>query len=87
MAGSAVRELLVVLALAVGGLTLAVLAVFGPWYGRPAHRARVVVIESPSSPDRAVVAPGVAAVGDEPGPHGACPGVPTLGSGSWLLAH
>ena len=86
MAGSAVRELLVVLALAVGGVALAVLAVFGPWYGRPVHLARVVVVQSPPSPARAVV-PGVVAVVNEPGPHEACLVVPTLGSGAWLLAN
>jgi hypothetical protein len=41
----AMREILVVLALAVTGLVLAVIAAFTPWYGAPATPDRSVVVE------------------------------------------
>jgi hypothetical protein len=41
----AVRELLVVLALAVAGLFLALIAAFAPWYGAAARPDRPVVVE------------------------------------------
>ncbi|MFY1675326.1 hypothetical protein ACN27G_36245 [Plantactinospora sp. WMMB334] len=41
----AMREILVVLALAVGGLILATLAAFTPWYGFAAGVPEVEVIE------------------------------------------
>jgi hypothetical protein len=51
----AVRELLVVLALAVAGLFLAVIAAFAPWYGPPAQADRPVVVElhAPAGPPAA----------------------------------
>jgi hypothetical protein len=47
--GSA-REILVVLALAVTGLLLAVLAAFTPWYGTAAGSPDVEVVEMHSPP-------------------------------------
>lgn len=47
--GSA-REILVVLALAVSGLLLAILAAFTPWYGPAAGAAEVEVVEMHSPP-------------------------------------
>ncbi|MGI5214631.1 hypothetical protein [Plantactinospora sp. CA-290183] len=41
----ATREILVVLGLAGGGLLLAVLAAFTPWYGESAGSGRVEVVE------------------------------------------
>jgi hypothetical protein len=53
---AAVREILVVLALAVAGLLLALLAAFTPWYGGSAEpgRTQVVEIHEPTrTPDKA----------------------------------
>ncbi|MBE1487110.1 hypothetical protein [Plantactinospora soyae] len=44
------REILVVLALAVGGLLLAMLAAFTPWYGVAAGSPEVEVVEMHSPP-------------------------------------
>ena len=45
MVGEAVRELLVVLALALVGLLLALIAAFAPWYDRSASTDPPVVVE------------------------------------------
>ncbi len=50
----AVREIMVVLALAVVGLFLATIAVFAPWYGASAEPRRPAVVEMrtpPAPPD------------------------------------
>ena len=46
----AAREILVVLALAIAGLVLAMLAAFTPWYGVSAESRRVEVVEMHAPP-------------------------------------
>ncbi|HEX5594994.1 MAG TPA: hypothetical protein VFX61_03090 [Micromonosporaceae bacterium] len=55
-AGSAARELGVVLALAAAGLLLALVAAFTPWYGRPADPGRAAVVELHTPPEPVVEA-------------------------------
>ncbi|MBF9133319.1 hypothetical protein I0C86_30795 [Plantactinospora sp. S1510] len=61
--GSA-REILVVLALAVTGLLLAVLAAFTPWYGVAAGSPEVEVVEMHSPPWAITDGGELAAVGE-----------------------
>jgi hypothetical protein len=59
VATGAVRELLVVLAVAVTGLLLATLVAFTPWYEPPVAPERPVVVEM-HAPDRPPVDTGLA---------------------------
>jgi hypothetical protein len=58
------REILVVLGLAVGGLLLATLAAFTPWYGVAAGSGEVEVVQLHSPPGSAVGDGGVTAAGE-----------------------
>ncbi|MGW4466585.1 hypothetical protein [Micromonospora sp. NBC_01796] len=49
----AVREILVVLAVALSGLLLALIAAFTPWYDAPAGPSRPHVVELQAPPPRA----------------------------------